>query len=175
VWFVIAYRLSEPGAQLYTPPGEVVWLALLWLPIAFFFIVARLFTPYGEVEKPEPARGIYRITRFPGSWGVLVWALVHVAATGDAKRVVAFGTFTLIALTALLKNEYVMSRARGPEALVFRQETSFVPFAAILAGRQRFDVAEIGWKLPLASLLLFLVLLMLHPILMGVDPLTLLP
>lgn len=171
----MAYRVSEPGVQLYTPPGEVVWLALLWLPIAFFLMAARLFTPYGEIEKPEPAQGIYRITRFPGSWGVLVWALIHVASTGDARRVVAFGTFTLIALTALLKNEYVIGRARGPEAAAFREETSFVPFVAILAGRQRLDVAEIGWKLPLASLLLFIVLLMLHPILMGVDPLALLP
>ena len=171
----MAYRVSEPGVQFYTPPGEVIWLALLWLPIAFFFMVARLFTPYGEIEKPEPARGIYRITRFPGSWGVLVWALVHVAATGDAKRVVAFGTFTLIALTALLKNEYVMARARGNEALAFREETSFVPFAAILAGRQRLDVAEFDWKLPLASLLIFIGLLALHPILTGVSPLALLP
>lgn len=171
VWFVWAYRVSEMGGWIFTPPPGVVWVALAGIPIAIFLMVARVGTPYGEIAKPADVRGIYRITRFPGSWGVLLWALVHLAATGDIKRVVAFGTFALIAATALLKNEYVIRREPGAEAKQFVEATGFFPFAAIFNGPQRFVGREIGWKIPSISILLAGLLLVLHPVLFGAAPL----
>lgn len=175
LWFILTYRSSEPGGQLFVPAGWIIWLALALLPFALFLIVARLGTPFGEIAKPEAVRGIYKVTRFPGSWGVLLWAAVHIGATGDTKRVVAFGTFALIALTALLKNEYVLGKERGVEARVFYDQTGFFPFAEVFAGRQKLFLGELGWKIPLASLLLFIGVLALHPFLFGADPLALLP
>lgn len=175
VWFILAYRSSEPGVQLFVPAGWIIWLALGVLPFALFLIVARLGTPFGEIALPQAVRGIYRVTRFPGSWGILLWAMVHLGATGDIKRVLAFGTFTLIALSALLKNEYVLGKEQGAQARTFRDGTSFFPFAAILAGRQKLVVKEVGWKVRLASLLLFIGVLALHPFLFGAHPLALLP
>lgn len=175
VWFVWSYSTTDIAGWLYTPAAFVIWAALFLLPLAFFLMVARLGTPYGDLDKPAAVRGIYRITRFPGSWGVLIWALVHLAATGDLKRVIAFGTFALVAVTALVKNEYVIRQQQGAEARDFFQATSFLPFAATLFGRQKISLAETGWKIPLVSLLLFLMFLVLHPVLFGVDPLSLLP
>lgn len=175
LWFMSAYRGSGPGGQLFVPAGWIIWPALVAVPLALFLIVARLGTPFGEIAKPEAVRGIYRVTRFPGSWGVLLWAMVHLGATGDTKRVLAFGTFTLIALTALVKNEYVLGKASGAEARAFRDQTGFIPFAEIFAGRQKLVLRELGWKIPLASLLLFIGVLALHPFLFGAHPLALLP
>lgn len=174
-WFILAYRSSGPGEQLFVPAGWIIWLALIVVPLALFLMVARLGTPFGEIAKPEAVRGIYRVTRFPGSWGVLLWATVHLGATGDAKRVLAFGTFTLIALTALLKNEYVLGKEQSAEARAFRDQTRFFPFAEILTRRQNPVLRDLGWKIPLASILLFIGVLALHPFLFGVDPLDLLP
>lgn len=175
IWFVLAYRLSDMGGQVFTPPSWIIWPTLLVIPFALFLMVARLGTPFGELARPEGVRGIYRVTRFPGSWGVLLWAMVHLAATGDAKRIMAFGTFTLIAATALLKNEYVLSKEQGEDAVAFRAQTGFFPFVAIMTHRQRLIAEELGWRIPLASILLFIGVLGVHPILFGVDPLALLP
>lgn len=171
VWFVWAYSVSEMGGWIFTPLPGIIWGAMALIPIAIFLMVARVGTPYGEIARPAGVRGIYRITRFPGSWGVLLWALVHLAATGDIKRVVAFGTFALIAATALLKNEYVIRREPGAEARQFVEATGFFPFVAICTGRQRLVGREIGWRIFLVSFLVTGLLLALHPLLFGVNPL----
>ena len=171
VWFVWAYRVSEMGGWVFAPLPGIIWGAMVLIPIAIFLMVARVGTPYGEIARPAGVRGIYRITRFPGSWGVLLWALVHLAATGDLKRVAAFGTFALIAATALVKNEYVIRREPGAEARQFVEATGFFPLAAILTGRQRFAGREIGWRIFLVSFLVTGLLLALHPVLFGVNPL----
>ena len=172
-WFVWAYRVSEMGGWVFTPHPGVIWVALVLIPTAIFLMVARIGTPYGEINRPVGARGIYRVTRFPGSWGVLLWALVHLAATGDLKRVIAFGTFALIAATALVKNDFVIRREKGDEATLFVAATGVIPFSAVFSGRQSFVGQEIGWKIPLISILLAGLLFALHPVLFGVAPLDL--
>ncbi|MCI0429053.1 MAG: hypothetical protein L0210_00715 [Rhodospirillales bacterium] len=114
---------------------------------------------------------IYRITRFPGSTGLLIWAGLHLAATGDLRRVVLFATMAAIALFAILKNDWVLRRADSSEARGFRAATSVVPFAAIIAGRQRLASGEIGWRFPVVALLPYAALLLAHPLLFEVDPL----
>lgn len=175
VWFVWAYGAADMGGAIYSPPPGVVWATLIVVPIAIFLMVARLMTTYGELINPVNARGIYRVTRFPGSWGILLWALVHVAATGDLKRVIAFGTFALIAATALIKNEAVIRRAKGEDVTRFVDATGIIPFSAIIAGRQRFSTEEIGLKIPVVSFLVIGMVLALHPVLFGINPLQLIP
>jgi uncharacterized membrane protein len=48
--------------------------------------------------------------------------------------------------------------------------TSIVPFAAIVAGRNRFVPREIGWLVPAIGVVAWLALLLLHPLLFGVAP-----
>lgn len=175
VWFVWAYGAANMGGTIYAAPPGVVWAALFVVPIAIFLMVARLMTRYGELVNPASVRGIYRVTRFPGSWGVLLWALVHLAATGDLKRVIAFGMFALIAVTALIKNEVVIRRAKGEDVTRFVDATGILPFSAIIAGRQRFSAEDIGWKIPVVSLLTIGLVLALHPVLFGINPLQLIP
>jgi uncharacterized membrane protein len=62
-------------------------------------------------------------------------------------------------------------RAPGPEARNFRAATAVLPFAAIVQGRQPLQLAELGWRIPLFALLAYGVILWVHPLLFGVDPL----
>ena len=174
VWFVRAYGAVDMGRAIYSPPPGIVWAALILVPVALFLMVARLMTPFGEQASPIAVRGIYRVTRFPGSWGVLLWALVHLAASGDLKRIIAFGTFALIAATALLKNNYVIRRQESDAAREFVGATGVFPFSAIVAGRQKFSGREIGWKILCVSVLVTGLVLVLHPLLFGINPLHLL-
>ena len=51
--------------------------------------------------------------------------------------------------------------------------TSIVPFAAIAQGRNRFVLREIGWRTPILGVVAWIVLLLLHPLLFGVEPVNL--
>ena len=63
------------------------------------------------------------------------------------------------------------TRENAPGWGVFLQATSNVPFAAIIDGRQKLILGEIGlWRVALA-LALYVLFVWLHPLLFGVSPL----
>lgn len=167
--FVYAYREAGGGMPLFVPAGWAAPLAVALMPFAFLFVVARVTTPFGEPEAPRPPRGIYRVTRFPGSAGLLLWALLHLQATGDGRRVVLFATMAAIALFAIVKNDWVLRRNAAGRA--YRDETSALPFAAILQGRQPLVWTEIGAGRVLGALAAYAAVILAHPWLFGVSPL----
>jgi uncharacterized membrane protein len=59
----------------------------------------------------------------------------------------------------------------GEKWEAFARQTSNVPFAAILAGRQTLKLGEIGWVKIVAAIVVWAVLLLAHPYLFGVPAL----
>ncbi|AIB12868.1 membrane protein [Azospirillum argentinense] len=167
--FVCAYREAGGGEPLFVPAGWAAPLVVALMPLSFLLIAARVTSKVGEPDAPNPPRGIYRITRFPGSMGLLLWALLHLQATGDGRRVVLFVAMAAIALFAMVKNDWLLRRSAAGRA--YRAETSALPFAAILAGRQRFRPGEIGWGRVLGALAAYAAMIAVHPWLFGVSPL----
>jgi|HigsolmetaAR204D_1030405.scaffolds.fasta_scaffold01283_4 uncharacterized membrane protein len=141
---VAAYRAADP-ALLWLPWPGARPVALLLMPVALFLVVCRLTTRPSAVR-----RGIYRITAAPGSLGVLIWTLVHLANVGAARTVVLFAAFAVIALAALIKNVGTAPKSASTEGSVW---------------------SEIGWVRPAGAILLYIALLHLHPLVIGVDPL----
>ncbi len=168
--FIFAYRTADASGRVFFPVDGAAKLAVALMPIAFFLVIARITTAFGEPQAPKPPASVYRITRFPGSIGLLLWALLHLQATGDLRRFILFTTMAAIALFAMIKNDWVL-RNSGDSAAAFRAQTSAVPFAAILAGRQRVVWREIGWPRVLGGLVVTIAILHLHPLVFGVDPL----
>lgn len=177
--FVLAYREADTAGRLFVPAAGAAGLAAALMPVAFVLMVARVTSKFGEPAAPRPAAGIYRITRFPGSVGLLLWALLHLQATGDARRVILFATMAAIALFAMAKNDWVLRRSAAPGAAAFRAATGVLPFAAILSGRSPpvwgAAAREIGLGRVAGGLLLYAAILHAHPLLFGVDPLYWLP
>jgi len=166
--FVWAYRTADGGGFLFVPAGWAAPLVALVMPLVFLLLVARVTTRFGSLSAPNPPHGIYRITRCPGSLGLLLWALAHLNATGDERRVVLFATMAAIALFALVKNDLVLKRSAAGRA--FRAETALLPFAALPGGLGR-ALAEIGWARGLGGLAAYAAMLAAHPWLFGIDPL----
>ncbi|MGQ9364713.1 NnrU family protein [Azospirillum sp. ST 5-10] len=173
--FVHAYATVEVSGWVFVPAAWAPMLVVALMPVAVFLVVARLMRRAGAPQAPLPPAGVYRITGHPGSVGILLWALLHLQATGDLRRVILFATMAAIALFAIVKNDWVLRRAGTPQADAFRARTSVIPFAAILAGRQRLAPAEIGALPVLAALATYAAILFVHPWLFGVDPLYWLP
>jgi uncharacterized membrane protein len=159
VLVVWSYRAADPGIWLYFPPIEAKTFTVLAMPIPLFLLVGRLTTPAGPAEPV----GIYRITAVPGSLSVLLWTLLHLAALGGARQVIVFAGMAAIALFALVKNWRTATPAR--------RQAGILPFVGILRGRERLVWSEIGWSRLLLTLALWATLLVLHPVVIGPNPL----
>lgn len=176
-WLAAAYRAQEHRDMLFVPASWAPALAVALTPAAFVLIALRLACPPGELAAPNPAAGIYRLTRAPGALGTLLWALLHLQTTGDGVRVALFALFAAIAVFSLVKNHYVLTRSCDGAASAFLRETALTPGLALLVGRTRFVAAEWRrlrpWLGVAAGLAAWGGMLALHPALFGVSPLAL--
>lgn len=149
-------------------------LAAAMLPAFLFFAAGLLRNPTavgGEALAGQQARGIQRITRHPMLWSFALWALVHVIGNGDLASLIFFGTFAISAFLGMPSIDRKLA-ARAPEAAArLRAETSIIPFGAILAGRNRLVLGEIGWLAPVLALLGWAALLHFHAHFFGVPAL----
>jgi uncharacterized membrane protein len=76
-----------------------------------------------------------------------LWAVLHLIANGDVASFIFFGAFAVTALAGTVSIDAKRRRALGPAWQSFAAQTSIVPFAAIAAGRTRFDPGEIAaWR-----------------------------
>ncbi len=173
---IVAYAYAPPYAYLWPPGPGVRHLPLLIMPLALMLMAGGVLAPSpaavgmtAALDRPEPARGVLRITRHPLMWGIGLWAAVHILANGDLASLLFFGGFLLTALGGIWHLDRRLAATEGERWRRFAAVTSFVPFAALLAGRQPWAWAE--WRRPAAwGLGLFVLLLLLHPYLFGVRP-----
>jgi uncharacterized membrane protein len=147
---------------------------LIVMPFALVFLVCGLTTPNPTLvgrerllKSVQPAHGILRVTRHPMMWGFALWAGSHIVARGDAAALIFFGTFLVLALSGTWLIDRRKAAALGDHWQRFAAVTSNVPFAAILGGRNKFKLAEIGgWRILLA-LAVYAALLRMHHWLFG--------
>jgi uncharacterized membrane protein len=177
IWLISAYRRA-PYVELWPMAGGSAWVPLIVMPFALLLLVCGVSalnpTAVGSpdtLDQAEPARGILRVTRHPIMWGVALWALAHLVPNGEAASLVLFGTFALLALLGTLLIDHKFRARRGAEWQRFAAVSSNLPFAAILAGRQHLAPREIGWLRVGVALVLYVVLLAVHPWLFGLSAL----
>lgn len=146
--------------------------------VAMLLIVPGLTTPNptsvrqeGALDRPDAVKGMLRITRHPFLWGVAIWALGHLLVNGDRASIVLFGAMFLLALFGTASIDAKRQRSLGDKWDAFAAQTSNVPFAAILAGRQKLRLGEIGAVRLLAAVAVWAALLFGHPYMFGVAAL----
>jgi uncharacterized membrane protein len=176
VWLIRAYSHAE-GVQLWGEMEALKPLALVLMAVAFLLAGVGLTTPSptavgGEslLAAADPARGVLRVTRHPFLWGAALWAAVHLVLNGDAASLVLFGAFLLLALVGPRSIDAKRQRALGERWERFAAVTSNVPFAAIVAGRNRLVPGELGWWRVALGLGLYAVFLAVHGRLFGASP-----
>ena len=171
VWMILAFR-HAPTVELWGLMLGFRPAAYVLVFIAFLFAVIGLTTPSPTRagmesrigQGAEAARGIVRITRHPFLWGVALWALVHLIVNGDLASLVLFGSLLVLAVGGTLSIDAKRRRNFGDQWAGFAGVTSDVPFAAIVAGRNRLGpaLAEIGAWRPVVAILLYVVAFHLH-------------
>ena len=138
--------------------GGVVWdlaavpgvrpLAMALAVLGFAVIAGAYRNPspaFVGIKKAWGARGLTRITRHPLFMGIALWALSHLLLNGFVTDVLFFGGMLAFSLAGAAHQD-ARKRATENERLgQFFAESSFWPFAAIIAGRNRLIWQELPW------------------------------
>ena len=173
-----AARHAPSNDVLWTVTPATRWLQLILQLLAMLLIVPGLATPNptsvrqeATLQKVDVVKGMLRITRHPFLWGVAIWAVGHLIVDGDAASIVLFASMLALALFGTVSIDAKRRRALGKTWDAFAAQTSNLPFAAIVAGRQRLSLAEIGWWRIALAVALWALLAWAHPYLFGVRAL----
>ncbi len=174
VWLGYGYA-NAPREPWWGGPGLAVVPLVLMAPAALLFVGGfsqRNPTAVGQTRAihADAAQGVMGITRHPFLWAVALWALGHLAVNGDFPSLVLFGGMLALALVGTSEIDR-KSRTRDPAGwAAFAARTSNLPFAAIAAGRNRFNWSEIGWWRLVLAAVLYALLIGMHPYVIGVSP-----
>ena len=177
-WWVRAFNATPPDAGLWTIPNWWPWIKAVILLLAAVLFVGGLSSPNPTLpsrgallERPDVAQGIFAVTRHPLMWSFGLWGIAHLISQPNWRGFWFFGLFALTAVGGAILQERRKAATYGASWDRFTAKTSFVPFLAVLQGRARLSLAEIGWWRIAVAVFLWALMLHLHPWLFGVAPL----
>ena len=185
LYSVVAFATIGWMGWAYTrAPFEPIWtgqfpalhyLPAVVMPFALILLAGGLFARNptivgfdGLLKSRDPARGMIRVTRHPIMWSFLLWSVAHLLARGDLKSLIFFGSFALLAGLGSVLMDRRKRAAMGEDWARFATATSHLPFVAILQGRNKLVLAEIGWRNPAIGLALYALFFWFHPALFGI-------
>ena len=179
VWLGFSYGHARGGPQdiaYWAATPATKWIQLGVTLLAFLIAVPGLMTPNPTSVRQEgaveaPVKGIVRVTRHPFLWGVALWAAGHLMVNGDVASLILFGSLLVLAVLGTVSIDGKRRAKLGDKWDAFASQTSDVPFAAILQGRQKLDLGEIGVVKLGAAVMIWAVLVFAHRWLFGASPL----
>ena len=173
-WYYATHRFQgAPGPALGRVPGMVPALSvcivlglvlLLGAAAPTQYVSSALNTHLPTVRQPY---GLERITRHPFFAGAVLWSVPHALLSTRLVGSVFFAGFAALGVFGALHQERKVTADRGDDFRRYLESTSFVPFAAILAGRQRLAVGELPWAFLLGCVAAVGLLRVFHAGLMG--------
>jgi uncharacterized membrane protein len=158
VWIFATSK--HAGPLLWTtlgPPAIARALNYVLMAAALVLLVSSLLpssTPPSAMQArgPATAHGMLRVTRHPMLAAFALFGLAHLLVNGNLGDVLFFAGFVVFAWVGA-SHQDSRKRHEVPGYDELMRSTSIVPFAAILAGRQRFVARE----LPVAAVVIGLV------------------
>jgi uncharacterized membrane protein len=146
IWMIVAYR-SAPLTALMWGVGNVLWaVATLLMLIASILLAGSLIgnpafpKPGASNTSPGMARGVFAVTRHPMLWSFAIWGCAHILVYPTAKTFVVALAIVILALVGAALQDRKKERLQPDVWPQWERQTSFVPFAAIIAGRTRLGL-----------------------------------
>ena len=172
-WMIWEHK-TAPYVELWGDPRWARHLLMLTMFVAVLLFVPGLMTPNPGVvgaEKTEmdyrEGLGIHAVTRHPGLWGFGLWGIGHAIANGDLATVILAGGIAVLAFGGMAGIDARKLRSHPQSYGPFVAHTSAIPFAAMIAGRTRLNVAKLGLVRIGAALIVYVLLLFFHQPVIG--------
>lgn len=142
-WLIAAYLKAPLTAPLW-PAGDGVWaIATVVMLIASILLMGSLIRnpalPTGGRPGafPQAALGVYAVTRHPMLWSFVLWGLCHIAVFPVAKSNIVAAAIVVLALVGAALQDRKKEQLQPELWPEWESKTSYLPFAAIAAGRAR--------------------------------------
>lgn len=172
------FALAPAGERAWYYPTWWPWLKAVILLFAFVLFVAGVSSPnptavrQGQLlERSDVGAGVFAITRHPLMWAFGLWGAAHFVSQPDWRGFWFFGIFAITALGGAWLQEIRKAKVYGAGWANFAAKTSFLPFLALAQGRARLRFDDIGWWRIGLAVMIWALLLYLHPWLFRVSPL----
>ncbi|HJQ17320.1 MAG TPA: NnrU family protein [Allosphingosinicella sp.] len=162
VWAALAYR-AAPATPLWWPVGDGLWaLATLVVLLASILLVGSLIgnpafpDPKAAVAIPAEPRGVFAITRHPMMWAFALWGFAHILVSPMTANAILAGAIVILALAGAALQDRKKERLQPASWPRWESATSFIPFAAVAAGKVRPGATMPGWTATLGGVALWL-------------------
>ncbi|MCK0150772.1 NnrU family protein [Marivita sp. S6314] len=170
VWVVIAAGRA-PFVELWPWSPWQSWgaMALVLAACCLFAVALGAPNPFsfggGDAARFDPAQpGIVRLTRHPFLWVLLLWAFAHVIPNGNLAHVILFGGFAGFAALGMRMVDRRRQRLLGPDWAKLDTARRQTPISQIWHPKRR------TLQRVLMGGTVFALLLVLHPVVIGIDP-----
>lgn len=177
-FWVQGFRSAGSDAVLWAYPAWWPYLKAVILLFAAVLFVGGLSSPNptlpraGQLlERPDVGAGIFAVTRHPMMWAFGLWGIAHFISLPNWRSFWFFGLFAATAILGAVLQERRKAEEFGASWDRFTAKTSFVPFGAILSGRAKLDLGQIGWWRIGLAVVIWALFLYLHGWLIGVSAL----
>ena len=176
IWMWYAYKSAAHNVEtvFWVTDSPVRIASAIIMLVAILLVIWMLSnTPRllinGEhiLQRKDSIRGVLRITRHPMMWPLALWAMVHMINNADPAGFVFFGYFAALAIFGTIVIDRRRKRHLGAKWKTVEDTTSNLPLAAILAGKNHFSLVELGWKRPLAAIIIWAAIIHFHESLTG--------
>lgn len=176
-WLILAV-LRAPYSGLWALYPWQVYVTLALVALASVLLVAALLTPnplslsLRQSNMDIPNDAVLGLTRHPLLWAFGLWSLSHVLVNGDVASVLLFGVLAIFALGYMPLLDRRMQKTRGIEAWRrLSAGSSNLLFARYFIGNTRPRVDRRLILSVIGGFALFILLLLLHAPVIGVNPL----
>lgn len=169
------YFNSRHTGYLFYNPGYFIKLLVHFIMLAAFIVLLQaLVTPNPMTTLAElsgrtinKAQGIQRITRHPQNFAFGLFGLAHMLAVPYVGDWIFFGGFIVYGIVSGWHQDRRQLAGGAESTKQFLADTSAMPFGAIIKGKQRLMLGEYYPPALAASVVLFILIRLLHPMLIG--------
>jgi len=172
--FYFHFTHKHAGYLLYTPGYFLQLFAQLLMLAAIIVLLQGLTTANPMTTKAElfgrhinSGHGIQRITRHPQNLAFGIFGLAHLLVNPYLGDWIFFGGFIVYGVVSAMHQDQRLLAMGHTQVKQFIADTSAIPFAAIIRGKQRFGLDEFYPPALVAAIVIFILLKLLHPMLFG--------
>ncbi len=171
---VVYWTNRHGGAELFEYQPALIRVSEGLMLVALFFLVhgALTLNPMSSMAEMSgtvvrTARRVTRITRHPTNTAFSLFAVAHMIMNPYEGDWYFFGGFLAYVLLSAWHQDRRFLATHPDTFTAFYETTSYVPFLAILQGRQRLGIGEYRWWSILITCGLFFGLKYVHPLWIG--------
>jgi len=173
IWLIYLYSNMENTNFLWQRSTVSSAIPIIFMPLVVIFLASGLTAKNPTAMKmeaalEEEATGILRITRHPVQWGIFLWAATHIISCGDLASLIFFGCFAIVSGLGTFMLDSRRAQSEGEKWIPFAEKTSNIPLLAIVTGRNRLNLGEIGWVSLVIGLVAYILMFLFHGFYTGV-------